>query len=200
MTGWTEGWRPVAGVVVGGNLVPSQAWWEPYRWRVWVTEKRCLLLLPACCWAAVLVFSTRGEEGNFHVRLMQGPRAVWLPYMVRYFHTDTYCWDRGPRADKTWMDTRRAGSGCSHGHGYSHGRERHRHTLSHTREDSPRGMTGAATHSYSRPHRAESSRHRAGGLACSRITPACLGSLQGPTTYYGRVRRYVPVALLPSCH
>lgn len=77
-------------MVVGGNLVPSQAWWEPYRWRVWVTEKRCccrLLLL-----AAVLVFSTRGEEGNFHVRLMQGPRAVWLPYMVlscRWVHTGT---------------------------------------------------------------------------------------------------------------
>lgn len=44
--------------------------------------------------AAVLVFSTRGEEGNFHVRLMQGPRAVWLPYMVRYFHVDTY-WGQG---------------------------------------------------------------------------------------------------------
>lgn len=60
-------------------------------------------------------------------------------YPTWYFHhVDTY-WDRGPRADKTWMDTRRAGTGCSHGHGYSHGRERHTH------KESPRGMTGAAT-------------------------------------------------------
>lgn len=72
MTGWTERWRPEAGVVVGGNLVPSQGVVGAVLWvGVGVGDRkrcRCWLLL-----AAVLVFSTRGEEGDFHVPSCKDP-------------------------------------------------------------------------------------------------------------------------------
>lgn len=181
----------MAGVVVGGNLVPSQAWWEPYRWCVWVAGRGAggRLRLAAGCWL-LSWYSALGEEGSSHVHLMQGPWAVWLSFPQFSFfmactRLGTYT-DRGPRADKTWMDTRRAGPAAATVTG-----------ARGTRRESPRGMAGPRD-SHSRPRRAERGSHRVGGLADARITPACLGTLQGPTTYgtsLERCRDLVPSGL-----
>lgn len=136
------------------------------------------------CWlllAAVLVFSTRGGR-----ELPCAPHAR-TPGCLATLHgtrvcLDTYSGQGGHGQTKTWMGTRRAGPVAAAAHSY--GREKH------TQGQSPRGHDGRRDTRTAGPIglRVVATEH--GGLACSRIAPACLGSLQGPTTYTASLERF----------
>lgn len=104
-------------------------------------------------------------------------------YLAWYSCVSRYVFGTGgPRADKTWMGTGRAGPVAAAAHSY--GREKH------TQGQSPRGDDGRRDTRTAGPIglRVVATEH--GGLACSRIAPACLGSLQGPTTYTASLERF----------